>query len=35
MKISRTCNLLVGNRKEIFIILVKKIERGRRVASTV
>jgi len=24
MKISRTCNLLVGNRKEIFIILVKK-----------
>jgi len=30
MKISRTCNLLVGNRTEIFIILVKK-SRGRRV----
>ena len=26
MKISRTCNLLVGNRKEIFIILLKNRE---------
>ena len=30
MKISRTCDLLVGNRTEIFIILVEK-SRGRRV----
>jgi len=30
MKISRTCNLLIGNRKEIFVVLVKK-SRGRHV----